>query len=78
MENKFAICHKLANTLRETRMFEDDLLFLEFHPAGETEGTTEDHVTAIFENRPCMYINVNADSGIALIRDVLRGLGVME
>lgn len=74
MENKFSICHKLADTLRETRMFEDDLLFLEFHPAGETEGTTEDHVTAVFESRPCMYINVHADSGIALIRDVLRAL----
>jgi hypothetical protein len=74
MENKFSIRHKLADTLRETRMFEDELLFLEFHPAGETDGTTEDHVTAVFESRPCMYINVHADSGIALIQDVLRAL----
>lgn len=77
MENKFAICHKLADTLRDTRMFEDDLLLLEFHPAGETEGTTTDHVTAVFQNRPSMYINVDADSGIALIRDVLRALEVI-
>lgn len=77
MENKFAICHKLADTLRDTRMFEDDLLLLEFHPAGEAEGTTTDHVTAVFQNRPSKYISVDADSGIALIRDVLRALEVI-
>lgn len=74
MENKFAICAYLTDALRETREFGDNLRSLTFEP-GETRDDREDHVIATALNGRKVSINVHADSGIAMIRDILRGIG---
>ena len=77
MENKFEICAYLADALRETRYFDENLQTLEFQPA-KNRDDREDHVIVRFKNgRREISINVHADSGIALIRDVLRALEVI-
>lgn len=77
MENKFLICAYLTDTLRETREFNDSLHTLFFEPA-ELREDREDHVIARSLDGREIEISVHADSGIALIRDVLRALEVIE
>lgn len=65
MENKHEICEALLPVLRRTRALRD-LEDLEYHvyPAEE--------VHAIFRGGYTKRINVEADSGLALIRDVVN------
>ncbi len=68
-ENKFEIANKLLKTLQSTREYRDlrDLIYI-------IREDNEEIIKATFENGYTKDICVNADSGIALIRDVLRGL----
>ncbi|MBP3898195.1 MAG: hypothetical protein J6D57_10270 [Mogibacterium sp.] len=73
MENKGEIVRRLYATLKETREFEElkDLEYIK-----ETGKTCyEEYVTATFENGYTKEINVAHDSGIAMIRDIIKGLG---
>ena len=69
MEDKKKILKGLLLTLRSTRRFEDlrDLVYSKNDDGME-------FVTCIYENGSYYSINVTMDSGIAMIRDVLRGL----
>ena len=68
MENYQVICDTLCSTLRLTRQF-DDLVKLEHIQEGE-----ERYVVAEFTNGVTRKITVTADSGIAMIKDILRNL----
>lgn len=73
MENKGEIARRLYATLKETREFEElkDLEYIK-----ETGKTCyEEYVTATFNNGHTKKINVAHDSGIAMIRDIIKGLG---
>lgn len=73
MENKGEIVRRLYATLKETREFEElkDLEYIK-----ETGKTYyEEYVTATFDNGYTKKINVTHDSGIAMIRDIINGLG---
>lgn len=75
MEDKAIITTNLAATLRRTREFKE-LTALSYYGADEIPNAPgEEYVVAAFTDRPSVRICVTADSGIALIRDVLRGLG---
>jgi len=65
-ENKQDICDKLLETLKSTRAL-NDLVGLKYD--GESEV-----VEAVFEKGYTCTINVAMDSGIAMIRDILRAL----
>jgi len=69
MENKSDICEALLPVLRRTRGLRD-LEDLEYHvyPAEE--------VHAIFRGGYTKKINVEADSGIAMIRDIVNNIGL--
>lgn len=70
-ENKQLILSALADTLRLTRACED-LMHLEYDPEREL-------VNVYFiddTEAPSRKINVACDSGIAMIRDVLKGIDV--
>ena len=73
MENKGEIVRRLHATLKETREFEElkDLEYIK--ETGET--CYEEYVTATFDNGYTKKINVAHDSGIAMIRDIIKGLG---
>ena len=66
MEDKQLICIHLTQTLRLTRGAED-LLTLQYDPE-------RDVVTAVFQHGS-RVINVAADSGTAMIRDIVNHLG---
>ena len=68
MENKQEILNRLLFTCQATRGA-DDLASLIYD-----EKTEE--VTATFANGGKRIINVACDSGVAMIRDVMKGLGV--
>ncbi|MEE1229795.1 MAG: hypothetical protein UHM56_01675 [Phascolarctobacterium sp.] len=68
MENYQAICNALCSTLRLTRNF-DDLESLEHRQEGR-----ERYVIARFVNGSIRKITVTADSGIAMIKDILRNI----
>ena len=65
MENKHIICELLLATLQQTRAGSDieDLVY-------DEKGT----VTGIFSSGGKRVILVEGDSGIAMIKDVIRGL----
>lgn len=65
-EDKQLIMDLLTQTLRETRML-DDLLDLVYDERREI-------VTATFRNGTTKTANVACDSGIAMIKDVLKAL----
>lgn len=69
MENKAEIAKKFCDTLRMTREFEE-LQSLEY-----AHDDYREYVTATFENGYTKEINVAHDSGIAMIRDIIKGLG---
>ena len=71
-ENKSAICHALEDALRLTRQY-SDLIVLDYH-GPEITGNGEETVTAEFVNQGSVHINVTADSGAAMIRDIMRAL----
>ena len=68
MENHQVICMLLCLTLRETRQY-SDLESLDYAKKGE--GC---YVIARFVNGGYRKINVTADSGIAMIKDILEHL----
>lgn len=68
MEDKQLICDLLAEALKAT-YDASDLLSLEYD-------STFEKVTATFEGGGTRTINVALDSGVAMIRDVMRNLGV--
>ena len=68
MEDKQKICDLLAETMRQTREL-NDLNALTYDAMGEK-------VVAKFDHR-WTVINVAADSGIAMIRDILKAIGGM-
>ena len=68
MENKQEILDKLLLCLKETRDA-GDIIALEYDKVKEI-------VTAYFLSGGTRKINVAMDSGVAMIRDVMRGLGV--
>ena len=68
MENYQVICMLLCLTLRETRQY-SDLESLDYAKKGEGR-----YVIARFVNGGYRKINVTADSGIAMIKDILKYL----
>lgn len=66
MEDKKKICRLLLQTLQETRAGAD-LLDLQYDPDSEV-------VTMVFVSGYKRKICVECDSGIAMIRDITRGL----
>lgn len=68
MENHQVICMLLCLTLRETRQY-SDLESLDYAKKGEGR-----YVIARFVNGGYRKINVTADSGIAMIKDILRNI----
>ena len=68
MENYQAICNALCSTLRLTRQF-DDLESLKHIQEGK-----ERYVVAKFDSYYTKRIRVTMDSGIAMIKDILRNL----
>lgn len=65
-ENKHTICRLLATTLASTRQFHD-LYALVYDEETET-------VDCRFVNGGSRKVNVAADSGAAMIRDILRSI----
>ncbi|MCD7862404.1 MAG: hypothetical protein LUG61_02550 [Lachnospiraceae bacterium] len=64
-ENKQEICDLLCQALQATRQYHDlEDLFYDMDLSGET-------VTATFQGGGVRRINVTADSGAAMIRDIL-------
>ena len=68
MENYQVICTLLCITLRETRQY-SDLESLDYAKKGE-----ERYVIASFDNGGYRKINITMDSGIAMIKDILKRL----
>ena len=68
MENYQVICTLLCVTLRQTRQY-DDLQSLR-----HVEEGSERYVIARFVNGSTRKITVTMDSGIAMIKDILRNL----
>lgn len=66
MENKQAICDKLCECLKLTRLY-DDLEMLNYNKSCE-------EVTAYFKGNNTKRINVAMDSGASMVRDIMRGL----
>lgn len=66
-ENKIKICEALLETLKLTRIGEDliDLDYIE----------EKELVVAHFEGDGKKEINVACDSGIAMIKDIIRAIG---
>lgn len=65
-EDKQEICDKLAAALKKTR-YAWDLVALEYDEKAET-------VAARFANGGTKWVNVAADSGFAMVRDIVGGL----
>ena len=68
MENYQVICNWLCRALQRTRQF-DELESLEHIKEGE-----ERYVVASFDGNYTKRIRVTMDSGIAMIKDILRNL----
>lgn len=68
MENYQEICNLLRFTLKQTRQYSD--LWRLKH----VEENAERYVIAEFQNGSTRVINVTMDSGIAMIKDILRNL----
>lgn len=66
LEDKQAICNALARALQKTR-YCAGLSYLSYDEARES-------VTARFLDGSRIRVNVEADSGIAMIKDILRAL----
>lgn len=67
MEDKQRICDRLLETLKLTRLG-TDLIDLDYIEESEI-------VVAHFEDGGKREINVACDSGIAMIKDIIRGIG---
>lgn len=69
MENKQEICNLLCVALRATRD-QHDLKEIVYRQMSEDN----EIVTLLYENGHKRSINVSMDSGVAMIRDILRGV----
>lgn len=69
IENKRMILDALAIALQLTRAYED----LQGITYEVTEGNDE-YAVLTFSDRPTLHINITADSGIAIIKDVASHL----
>lgn len=69
MENKEAICRYLLWALQQTRHL-NELLDLRYDKESETVEAVERTSSGKFKRK----INVAADSGIAMIKDIIRAL----
>ena len=68
-ENKQKICDLLCATLKETRD-QDDLMELKY----EQNDAGYETVTSIYNGGGSRTINVTMDSGVAMIRDIMKSL----
>lgn len=68
MENYQEICNSLCRTLQRTRQY-DDLESLEHIQEGQ-----ERFVVAKFDGNYTKRIRVTMDSGIAMIKDIIKNL----
>ena len=66
MEDKQAICDALLTTLQLTRRYED-IKCIDYDASTET-------VTVTYNEISHRYINVECDSGIAMIQDILKNI----
>lgn len=66
-ENKQQICDKFAELLKITR-FGENIDRIEYNPNTEC-------ALVVRKDRKPVPINVAMDSGVAIIKDILRGLG---
>ncbi|MDO4553680.1 MAG: hypothetical protein Q4B70_00875 [Lachnospiraceae bacterium] len=64
MENKQRICSRLLTVLQATRDLEDIIALIYFDE--------QEVVCAYFANGGVKRINVCADSGIAMVKDILK------
>ena len=69
MENKEAICRYLLWALQQTRHL-NELLDLKYDPGNEIVEASFSTYSGIFTKK----INVAMDSGIAMIKDIIRAL----
>ena len=75
MENKKDITACLCATLKRTREYNDLTDLIYYAPGEVPNAPDEEYVLAIFQApRPHKRICVTADSGAALILDVMKGL----
>lgn len=68
-ENKQLICDLLTETLKATRD-QADVVSIKFRELGPDD----QEVTVTYENGGFRSVNVSLDSGIAMIRDILRAI----
>lgn len=68
MENYQAICMCLCVTLRQTRQYSD------LESLDHVQKSEDRYVIARFANGGYRKINVTADSGIAMIKDILGNI----
>lgn len=66
-ENKQQICDKFAELLKVTR-FGENIDRIEYNPNTEC-------ALVVRKDRKPIPVNVAMDSGVAIIKDILRGLG---
>ena len=69
MENKQEICNLLCVALRATRD-QHDLIEIVYQRRANDRETA----TLFYENGSKRSVNVSMDSGIAMMRDILRGV----
>lgn len=69
MDNKKLICVHLARALKNTRMFSGDLRTIEYKKIQDTEV-----VDIILKNGYIQRVNVTADSGMAMISDIIKSI----
>ena len=72
MEDKAEICKAFIPVCRRTRNL-CDLVDLEYRK-NTNEGFFEEQVIATFESGYTKSINVNCDSGTAMLKDILKEL----
>lgn len=70
MEDKRLICGLLTPALQATRQYKD-LVDLEYH---DNKFTDDAYVLAVFSCGSKIRIDVTADSGSAMIRDIMRAI----
>ena len=68
-EDKNMICELLLKTIQNTRDY-NDLIELNY----KIIGSDTEIVTAVFKNGTKVKVNVSLDSGMAMIRDILKQL----
>lgn len=68
MEDKKAICSALADLLKLTR-WNGELERIEYKQEKQGE-----YVYCMYKNGHCIRVDVTADSGIAIIKDVIKGV----